>query len=300
MKNWRPWRHVSRNSNKVKIMKLLTQKELQQESLKILKEVHAYCKANGIRYSMAYGTLLGAVRHKGFIPWDDDIDIVMPREDYDRFCREYKSDRYELFCSARQPDAYVAYARVADMRDTESRTYIPWNGTVQDQGVRIDVFPLDYAPDTEEEQYTQQKLFCFVYEMSNRVRKAFVKKLPGMPLKFHLKRIAHGPRFNRRVVRQNAIQMAQWLEYMMRRLCATPTKHFSQYACPDRQIREWFDVEDFTNLIELPFEDTAFCAPANYDKVLTEWFGDYMQLPPKKDRRWRSLDYIRLFWKDKK
>ena len=121
-----------------------------------------------------------------------------------------------------------------------------------------------------------------------------------MPLKFHIKRIAHGPRFNRRVVRQNAVQMAQWLEYMMRRLCATPTKHLSQYACPDRSIREWFDVEDFTNLIELPFEDTAFCAPANYDKVLTEWFGDYMQLPPKKDRRWRSLDYIRLFWKDKK
>ena len=90
--------------------------------MKILKDVHAFCKANGIRYSMAYGTLLGAVRHKGFIPWDDDIDIVMPRADYDRFCREYKSDRYELFCSARQPDAYVAYARVADMRETESRT----------------------------------------------------------------------------------------------------------------------------------------------------------------------------------
>ena len=268
--------------------------------MKILKDVHAFCKANGIRYSMAYGTLLGAVRHKGFIPWDDDIDIVMPRADYDRFCREYKSDRYELFCSARQPDAYVAYARVADMRETESRTYIPWNGTVQDQGVRIDIFPLDYAPDTEEDQYTLQKLFCFVYEMSNRVRKAFVKKLPGMPLKFHIKRIAHGPRFNRRVVRQNAVQMAQWLEYMMKNLCATPTKHLSQYACPDRSIREWFDVEDFENIIELPFEDTAFCAPANYDKVLTEWFGDYMQLPPKKDRKWKSLVYIRLFWKDKK
>ena len=268
--------------------------------MKILKDVHAFCKANGIRYSMAYGTLLGAVRHKGFIPWDDDIDIVMPRADYDRFCREYKSDRYELFCSARQPDAYVAYARVADMRETESRTYIPWNGTVQDQGVRIDLFPLDYAPDTEEDQYTLQKLFCFVYEMSNRVRKAFVKKLPGMPLKFHIKRIAHGPIFNRRVVRQNAVQMARWLEYMMKNLCATPTKHLSQYACPDRSIREWFDVEDFENIIELPFEDTAFCAPANYDKVLTEWFGDYMQLPPKKDRKWKSLVYMRLFWKDKK
>ncbi|MCR5561188.1 MAG: LicD family protein [Bacteroidales bacterium] len=281
-------------------MKQLTQKELQQESLKILKEVDAFCKANGIRYSMAYGTLLGAVRHKGFIPWDDDIDIVMMREDYDRFCREYKSDRYELFCSARNSDAYVAYARVADMRDTESRTYIPWAGNRQDQGVRIDVFPLDYAPDDEKEQLQQYKLFCTLYDFSNRVRKANVKAIPGLPLKFHIKRLVHSNRYNRRLARQTAEEAAAWLEFLQRKLCAKPTKHLSQYACPDRNIREWFDVEDFENLIELPFEDTSFSAPANYDKVLTEWFGDYMQLPPEKDRKWRSLGYIRLFWKDKK
>lgn len=281
-------------------MKQLTQKELQQESLKILKEVDAFCKANGIRYSMAYGTLLGAVRHKGFIPWDDDIDIVMMREDYDRFCREYKSDRYELFCSARNSDAYVAYARVADMRDTESRTYIPWAGNRQDQGVRIDVFPLDYAPDDEKEQIQQYKLFCTLYDFSNRVRKANVKAIPGLPLKFHIKRLVHSNRYNRRLARQTAEEAAAWLEFLQRKLCAKPTKHLSQYACPDRNIREWFDVEDFENLIELPFEDTSFSAPANYDKVLTEWFGDYMQLPPEKDRKWRSLGYIRLFWKDKK
>lgn len=281
-------------------MKRLTQKELQAISLEILKDVDAFCKANGIPYSMAYGTLLGAVRHKGFIPWDDDVDIVMLRADYERFCREYKSDRYQLFCSARNSDAFVAYARVADMTDTESRTYIPWAGKVQNQGVRIDIFPLDYAPDDEQEQLQQHKLFCTLYDFSNRVRKANMLPLPGLPLKFQIKRIVHANRFNRRLARQSGEEVAGWLELLMRKLCAAPTKHLSQYACPDRNIREWFDVEDFKNLTELPFEDASFSASANYDKVLTEWFGDYMQLPPEKDRKWKSLNYIRLFWKRKK
>ena len=281
-------------------MKRLTQKELQAVSLEILKDVDAFCKANGIRYSMAYGTLLGAVRHKGFIPWDDDVDIVMLREDYDRFCREYKSDKYELFASARNSDAYVAYARVADMNDTESRTYIPWAGKCQDQGVRIDVFPLDYAPDDEEEQRKQYKLFCTLYDLAIQVRKANVLNLPGLPLKFQIKRIAHSKRFNRRNARQTGEEAAGWEEFLMRELCSKPTKHVSQYSCPDRNVFEWFDVEDFQNLVELPFEDSSFSAPANYDKVLKVWFGDYMQLPPKKERKWRSLGYIRLFWKRKK
>ena len=281
-------------------MKRLTQRDLQVISVEILKDVDAFCKANGIRYSMAYGTLLGAVRHKGFIPWDDDVDIVMMRSDYERFCHEYKSDKYVLFPSARDCEsAYVAYARVADMKDTESRTYIPW-ARQQDAGVRIDVFPLDYAPDDEQEHLQMHKLFCTLYDFSNRVRKANVKNIPGLPLKFHIKRLAHANRFNRRLARQSAEEVAGWLELLMEKMCSAPTKHLSQFACPDRNIREWFDVEDFENLTELPFGDCKFSAPANYDKVLTEWFGDYMQLPPKKDRKWHSLSYIRLFWKEKK
>ena len=70
-------------------MQELTLKELQQASLDILKDVHSFCEANQIQYSIAYGTLIGALRHKGFIPWDDDVDIVMPRPDFERFCKIY-------------------------------------------------------------------------------------------------------------------------------------------------------------------------------------------------------------------
>ena len=90
-------------------MKEMTLREVQLFELDILKDVHEFCMANHINYSLAYGTLIGAIRHKGFIPWDDDRDIVMPRPDHDRFCRTYKSEAgYEIF-SPIQGNSYLGY-----------------------------------------------------------------------------------------------------------------------------------------------------------------------------------------------
>lgn len=97
-------------------MKEMTLREVQLFELGIRKDVHEFCMANHINYSLAYGTLIGAIRHKGFIPWDDDIDIVMPRPDYDRFCRTYKSQAgYEIF-SPIQGNSYLGYTRVCDFK----------------------------------------------------------------------------------------------------------------------------------------------------------------------------------------
>ena len=99
-------------------MKEMTLREVQLFGLEILKDVHHFCTLNGIRYSLAYGTLLGAIRHKGFIPWDDDIDIVMPRPDYEKFCKTFKSDAgYDIF-SPVEGDCYLGYARVCDLKRT--------------------------------------------------------------------------------------------------------------------------------------------------------------------------------------
>ena len=100
-------------------MKEMTLQDMHSFCLDIAKEVHRFCIENGIKYSLGYGSLLGAVRHKGYIPWDDDIDFLIPRPDYDIFCQTFKSAKYKL---ATPDNAYIAYARVYDNERTYCRT----------------------------------------------------------------------------------------------------------------------------------------------------------------------------------
>ena len=278
-------------------MKELTLKQLQAFCLEILKDVDAFCRANDIKYAMAYGTLLGAIRHKGFIPWDDDIDLVMTRENYEKFCALWKSDKYELIHSGNTPDCLIAFARVTDFKRTESRSYSPWITSRQDPGVWIDIFPLDYAPDDEGVNFKLYKACRALYEFSNIVRKTVIKILPHTPLKFMLKKIGHRRREHGHLHVQGPEQALDWLETVVRESTKNPTKHLSQYVCPDPKIVEWFDVKDFGSYVDLPFEDSAFMAPANYEKVLVDWFGDYMELPPVKKRKNKSRRYLRFYWK---
>ena len=99
--------------------------DIQKLSLGILKDVHDFCMSHGITYSLAYGTMLGAVRHKGFIPWDDDIDIVMPRPDYERFKKSFKSQCGNALVT--EQESYIAFSRVCDTRHTvASKSLWPW------------------------------------------------------------------------------------------------------------------------------------------------------------------------------
>ena len=100
-------------------MKEMTTADIQQVSLDILKDIHSFCQKENIKYSLAYGTLIGAIRHRGFIPWDDDVDIMMPRPDYERFIRTYHSAQgYEILPEGEE--SMIAMARVYDVQ----RTYV--------------------------------------------------------------------------------------------------------------------------------------------------------------------------------
>ena len=127
-------------------MKEIGLKELRDLQLDILQNVHDFCVAHGIHYSLAYGTLLGAIRHKGYIPWDDDIDIAMLRPDYEKFMREYKDEVYR-FCECRlDKDIHIGFGKVED-----TRTIIIEAGNTKNLGVTIDVFPIDDLCDSYEE-----------------------------------------------------------------------------------------------------------------------------------------------------
>ena len=150
----------------------LTIKEKQEILLGILKDLDRFCRANDIPYSISSGTLLGAVRHGGFIPWDDDADMFMLREDFDRFVKIYRSDRYHLLFNTRTEEEFFAsgYAKVND-----PTTYRGESLTMTHLGVSVDIFPLDYVPnDPRERKRYMHKIMSIHNRIYHRQRKDLI------------------------------------------------------------------------------------------------------------------------------
>ena len=123
-------------------MNELTLDELKKIEFDILKHFDAFCKEHNIRYYLAFGTLLGAIRYKKFIPWDDDIDLLVPREDYDRLIRLFRdSERYQLFAFEKNSNFHYPFAKLCDMTTRKEQTIYKNRGVKL--GVEIDIFPLD-------------------------------------------------------------------------------------------------------------------------------------------------------------
>ena len=121
---------------------IMTLDEVKQVELEILEYVDKICKENNIQYSLAYGTMLGAVRHKGFIPWDDDIDILLKREEYEKLLRILYSktdEKYQVF-SLKDEGYWYSYAKVTDTRTI----IVEKNDRNMKECVYIDIFPIDY------------------------------------------------------------------------------------------------------------------------------------------------------------
>lgn len=136
-------------------MRLISFEEHKKIQLSILRDIDVFCQKNQIKYFLAFGTLLGAIRHKGFIPWDDDIDIAMPRPDYNKFILSFNGmvDNLKVLAPEIDLDYYAPYANVYD-----TRTVLEEKGTSHlkfEIGVKIDVFPIDGVP-------TNKIVYCFV------------------------------------------------------------------------------------------------------------------------------------------
>lgn len=273
-------------------MKELTLKELQAECLNILKDVHAWCARNGVMYSVAYGTLIGAIRHKGFIPWDDDIDILMPREHYNRFCKEYVSEKYELLSPETCRNYYLAFARVYDNRDTCAETRVPWHDG--QNGVWIDVFPLDFVSDNKKDFVSHKFMLQHKWASTAWGRQAlcgFSRKFPlSINVKLLVKKLLT---FNGKLVRYQLNAFMKSADGVK----VTQSKHWSQLACLDGY--EWHRTEDFESVFLMPFEDTEVMVMNGYDNVLREAYGDYMELPPEEKRVGHSDGFTTFYWKQK-
>ena len=257
-------------------MKELSLDEIKVIELDILKVFHAFCVEHNIRYFISHGTLLGAIRYKGFIPWDDDLDVLVPREDYDRLLTIFKdTERYQLMAFEKNRNYVFPYAKLCDMstRKIESG----YSSSVE-LGLDIDVFPLDYWADRLEEAKQESKI------QKRRMFRLGLAKLQKPdsvnPAKRFLKGIL--------MIFCKARGSAYYVEKIIRGARKTEqrgSRYMGGKAWNVYGERDILPAEVFSEAIELEFEGEKFFAPVGYDTFLTSLYGDYLPEPPVEKRK---------------
>ena len=257
-------------------MKELSLEEIKQIELGILKEFHSFCVEHNIRYFISHGTLLGAIRYKGFIPWDDDLDVLVPREDYKKLLAIFEdSVRYQLISYERNPDYCFPYAKLCDMstRKVESGYN---NG--RELGLDIDVFPLDHWDDDLEKARQESAV-----QRKNMFRLGLTKR--QKPDSLHpVKRFIKGIAMALCKLRGSVYYLEKIIQGADK-----PEQKGSRYmggkAWNVYGERDILPAEVFAEAIELEFEGHKFFAPVGYDAFLSSLYGDYMPEPPVEKRK---------------
>lgn len=251
---------------------------LQRVILSIVKDIDELCKKNGIEYYLFGGSAIGAIRHKGFIPWDDDLDIIMDHSNYDKFV---KICRDQL-----DPDKYYFQEGLVDWPMLFSKVRLKGTSLYEPgyheadsskNGIFVDVFKLDNAPHSsflKKWQYVCGKyLLCYCLLERGYEGASFKKKLlmfMALPLKIKLLR----DYFSHQLVKYNKLE----------------TDFYASFGSRFRFKNSFFSKELFSNPIYVPFEDTLLPVPQKYDMLLTQLYGDYMTPPPSKEQQgWHML-----------
>lgn len=260
-----------------------TLRELQLCELQLVKAVLSICERHQLTVFMMGGTFLGAVRHKGFIPWDDDVDLGMSREDYETFLRVAPQELpqgYILRHFAKDPDMPYYPAQVVDpsfeILDTSAQI-------AKTRSAWIDLFPLDGMP--------KGKMGCFFH----KYRLLYLR----MMLKFSqfsqvvAVNLAHRPLHERLLIAvgkhlhlESRLDTNKRMHLIDRCLKKYPYETASQVVnfMGAYKFREMFPKKIYDSLSEYPFEDLQLLAPSDYDTVLRQMYGDYMTPPPQNEQ----------------
>ena len=267
-------------------------RQLQLKELSLLKLFQQICKENHITYYALGGTLLGAVRHKGFIPWDDDIDVGIPRPDYDRLCKILEAQplgekvRFHTF---RNSDEYIRY--FGHLEDTSFKVVRHDKLKDEETYAWIDLFPLDGMPNNgllRKLKVWQVLALRAMFRFSCFDTLVDVNK-KGRPL--HEKILVwvglHTPI-------QKFFNTKKCLDRMERALTSTPYEksNYLVNAMGAYKFREMFHKKYYGQGKMYPFEDTEICGPEDYDFVCTQLYGDYMTPPKMDDRNHHGLETV--------
>jgi len=257
-----------------------TQKEIAYNILIYFDKV---CRKHKLRYYLAYGTLLGAVRHKGFIPWDDDIDVMMPREDYNRLLTIFPEHPYYKIMDISINSNYGRLFGVLNDIRTIKEEKLLRKRSNDKMSINIDIFPLDFLP----EDYKMQA------ELLKKVR-TIEKSLACLTYRY-----GRGRTFMSTVKKNIGIAFFRTLEALhlisIKKLKKKHDLLLSKFNSNSKVIgsltntqfngiKEFMPRSYFEEAIELEFEGLKFYVPKEYDAILTHIYGNYMTLPPIEKR----------------
>ena len=260
-------------------MRPINLEELKNIQLDLLEKTADFCEKNNIRYYLSGGTLIGAIRHKGYIPWDDDIDIAMPRPDYDKFINTFNhtGNYYQVLDIAIDKTYGFPFAKVHDTRtfvDELQYNQVPF-------GVFIDIFPID-GVGSPNQIFQIMKIKKLLH---TKKANYFQRTLPKKIINFVGK-----------------ILLLPFSEYRILKLIDKIARKYPFGTTPKAGVvvnpygvREIVDTSLFDYGIKKEFEGKMFYVPVGYDMWLRSVFGDYMQLPPEDKRH--SPHVSVAYWK---
>lgn len=251
--------------------------------VELMLVVDRLCRENGITYYLGEGSLLGAVRHKGFIPWDDDGDLLMPREDYDRFLElapELLGDDYQLDCLQTNPKHWSIPSMLQITRETEFEKEM-YRGVALNCGPCVDIFPLDYVPEQGTFALRLRSKLINLLKRSLWIKTGIHHRGRYQTIK---KRLVYFYPCKLISLFGSVKSLHRSINRLLLKTNDSSNKYLANFASLYNIGRETFPKEWYGKPIELEFEGSKFYAPSNTEAVLTKLYGDYNELPPIEKR----------------
>lgn len=249
--------------------------EIKHTQITILKALKEYCEKHDITFFLMYGTLLGAIRHQGMIPWDDDVDVCMLRPNYERFIATFNNEQSRYTVKAGGIDKSFPYY-FAKISDPFTRQEEPIDKQQYDTGINIDLFPMDNVPS---DPTTQQKMWNEITRIRDKlVFRTIDRSIHRVWYKQLAIKLA-----DKIYTKKSTLGLYDELQRTVKKYANFTSTAVMEIMTPYGK-KSIIDTNLFGEVLLVPFEDTYMPVPAAYDQILTQIYGDYMVPPPIEKR----------------
>lgn len=269
--------------------RLITEEEKKKLLVEMLQKLDSIFLKNDITYFLAYGTLLGAVRHQGFIPWDDDVDLLLPRESFLRCiqlfeenCEEFKQNHLEIVEYGKNKKDYFKRFKIAD-----TRTVMEEFGEER-SAVFIDIFPLDCFSNASLTELRKKRKKVLM--LDNLISLCHAGQAQGTGIKKMIYSVL--------LVIYNLFGRERCKQHLLKQLKQLTAFDVNGIVCASESgvgDKDYNKAVDWSENVRVVFEGETFNAPKGYHSILTTRYGDYMQLPPESDRH--AHEYYEMYWR---